>query len=469
MVFSSLIFLFGFLPLTLAAYYLLPRRWRNAVLFFSSLLFYAYGEPVYLFLMLASLTAAFLFGLRIEKYRQSSPKKARRAYLSSIVVTLSFLLFFKYYNFFAESVSFLPGVTVTPIEGLALPIGISFYTFQILSYTIDLWHGDCDLQKNYLLFGTYVALFPQLIAGPIVRYREIDLQLTDRKESTEAFAVGALRFSVGLSKKVLIGDLLASGYEYYKTLLALKPTVDAAWLTLLLFTLHLYFDFSGYTDMALGLGKLFGFDFPENFRYPYCATSITDFWRRWHISLSSWFREYVYIPLGGNRRGKLRTLRNLLVVWLLTGLWHGAGWNFVLWGLFYAILLILEKLFLKRLLERLPKIVGRIYTLTLTLFGFLLFSSESLAAVASHFAALFGFGTLGFSSASSGYQFLRLLPLLAIACLGATPIPKRLAEKLTANRPRLAFLAPVVCLCLLILSCAYLVDSTYSPFAYFNF
>ena len=434
-----------------------------------SLLFYAFGEPVYLFLMLLSLTLAYLFGLRIAKYRLTDPKKAKRTLVCSILVTLSFLFFFKYFNFFAETLSFLPGVTVSRIVGLTLPIGISFYTFQILSYSIDLYRGDCAVQKNYIAFGTYVTLFPQLIAGPIVRYREIDLQLTDRREGIENFAKGALRFSIGLAKKLLLGDLLAANYEYYKTLLTLQPTVDAAWLAAILYMLHLYFDFSGYTDMALGLGKLFGFEFPENFRYPYAATSVTDFWRRWHISLSSWFREYVYIPLGGNRSGKLLTCRNLLLVWLLTGFWHGAGWNFILWGLYYGVLLILEKLFLHKALERAPRILCRLYTLLAALFGFLLFSQSDLALVYGHFGALFGRGTLGFSSAISSYQFLHLLPLLAISCLGATPLPKRAAERLLQKDSRLAFLKPVFCLILLGLSTAYLVDSTYSPFAYFNF
>ena len=469
MVFSSLLFLFGFLPLTLAAYYLLPRRARNPVLFFASLLFYAYGEPVYLFLMLLSITTAFCFGLRIEKYLLVNPKKAKRTAIASILVTLSFLFFFKYYNFFAGMISALPGITLSPIAGLMLPIGISFYTFQILSYTVDLWRGECAVQRNYLLFGTYVTLFPQLIAGPIVRYREIDRQLTERKETVEGFAAGAIRFCAGLAKKMLLGDLLASGYEYYQTLLALHPTVDAAWLAAILFSLHLYFDFSGYTDMALGLGKMFGFDFPENFHYPYCATSITDFWRRWHISLSSWFKEYVYIPLGGNKKGKLTTLRNLLIVWLLTGFWHGAGWNFILWGLYYGVLLILEKLFLSRLLEKLPRLFRHLYTILLTLFGFLLFSSSGFIEAGNWFSALFGIGTVGLSSTLSSYQFLHMLPLLAIACLGATPLPRRVTTRLFAAHPKLSFLAPAVCLIALFLSSAYLVDSSYSPFAYFNF
>ena len=469
MVFSSLIFLFGFLPLTLALYYLLPRKCRNWALFCTSLLFYAFGEPIYLFLMLLSLTAAYLFGLRIAKFRSENPKKAKRTFFASVLFSLSLLFFFKYYNFLAKTSGILP-----EIPRLVLPIGISFYTFQILSYTVDLFRGEIDVQRNYLSFGTYVTLFPQLIAGPIVRYRELNDQLTDRKESVERFFGGVLRFSIGLSKKLLLGDALAAGYEYYKTLLEFAPTALAAWMAILLYTLHLYFDFSGYTDMALGLGKLFGFELPENFDYPYTATSITDFWRRWHISLSSWFREYVYIPLGGNRKGIFVTCRNLLLVWLLTGIWHGAGWNFVLWGLYFGILLMLEKLFLLRALERLPKAFRHLYTLLLVLLGFVLFSQPDLPSAGKMLSALFGAGALS-KEASEGmgtlasYQLLHLLPLLSIACLGSTPLPKRALEKSVAKHPKLLRLAPLFCLFLLGLSVAYLVDSTYSPFAYFNF
>ena len=463
MVFSSLIFLFGFLPLTLLFYYLAPHKGRNLILFGMSLLFYAYGEPIYLFLMLFSLTAAYLFGLRIAKFRTIAPKRAKRAFVASCALTLSLLFFFKYYNFLARTSGFLP-----QIAGLVLPIGISFYSFQILSYTIDLYRGEIEVQKNYLSFGTYVTLFPQLIAGPIVRYRELDDQLVDRKESLDAFSQGALRFSIGLAKKLLLGDTLAAGYEYYKTLLERNPTALAAWMAILLYTLHLYFDFSGYTDMALGLGRLFGFQLPENFNYPYTATSITDFWRRWHISLSSWFREYLYIPLGGNRKGIFITCRNLLVVWLLTGVWHGAGWNFVLWGLYFGVILILEKLFLLRFLDRLPKAFCHLYTILLVLFGFLLFSEPDLATAGRYFAALFGAGT-NRNITMALYQFLHLLPLLFLACLAATPLPKRAVEKLAQKHPKLSRLAPLFCLFLLGLSTAYLVDSTYSPFAYFNF
>ena len=304
MVFSSLIFLFAYLPLVLLTYYAVPRRWRNPVLFAVSLLFYGWEEPIYIILMVFSITSAYLFGFLIERYRERDPKRAKWAMIASLSVNLAALLFFKYYNFFAENLSRIPYVSVPVIEGLSLPIGISFYTFQIMSYTIDLYRRDCTLQKNYVSFGTYVTLFPQLIAGPIVRYRDIDTQLGERRESVDGFAEGVSRFCVGLAKKILMGDMLAAGYEYYKGMAEFSGTTLGAWLTIILFTLHLYYDFSGYSDMAIGLGRMFGFRFAENFNYPYISKSITEFWRRWHITLSSWFREYVYIPLGGNRHGK---------------------------------------------------------------------------------------------------------------------------------------------------------------------
>ncbi len=469
MVFSSLIFLFAYLPLTLLCYYVTPRRWRNIVLFAVSLFFYGWGEPVYLILMVASITTAYLFGFLIEKYRESSPKRAKWAMLVSLVINLSFLFFFKYYNFFAANLSLLPFVSIPVIEGLELPIGISFYTFQIMSYTIDLYRRDCSLQKSYVSFGTYVTLFPQLIAGPIVRYHDIDEQLSERRESIDDFAAGVQRFCVGLAKKVLVGDMLAAGCEYYKSLAGFGSTSLGAWLTIILYTLHLYYDFSGYSDMAIGLGRMLGFRFPENFNYPYISKSITEFWRRWHISLSTWFREYVYIPLGGNRRGSARRYLNLAVVWFLTGFWHGANWNFILWGVYYCVILIAEKAFLLRLLERLPAFFRHVYTMLLVTVGFLIFSFTDLSAGISCLGALFGIGVTGFASRVTLYQFLRLVPLLLIASVGATPLPKRLWDKLQARFPRMAVLVPILAAACILLCTAYLVDSTFSPFAYTQF
>lgn len=469
MVFSSLIFIFGFLPLTLLCYYVLPRAWRNPVLFVLSLLFYGWGEPVYVLLMVLSITAAYFFAFFIEKYRETAPQKAKRAMVLSLAFSLSLLLFFKYYGFLTENLQRLPLIHFSFPQAPKLPIGISFYTFQVMSYTIDVYRRDCSLQKNYVSFGTYVVLFPQLIAGPIVRYYDIDDQLSERRESVELFADGVRRFCCGLAKKVLLGDLLYAGYEYYKTLQETSASVLGAWMTVLLFTLHLYFDFSGYSDMAIGLGKLFGFRFPENFNYPYISKSITEFWRRWHISLSTWFREYVYIPLGGNRHGLAKQIRNLAIVWLLTGFWHGANWNFLLWGAYFAVILIAEKCFLLRLLERLPAAVRHLYTVLLVLIGFLIFSYTDLSAGRNCLAAMFGFGVVGWSTSVASYQFLRLLPLLAIAVVGSTPFPKRMLEKLCQKHPWLTLPVTILGAGVVLLCVAYLVDSTFSPFAYTQF
>ena len=333
MVFSSTLFLFGFLPLALLIYYVSPFKARNLMLFILSLIFYGFGEPVYIVVMLFSVTVAYLTGLPIGKYRESNPKRAKFWLTLSLCLNLGLLLFFKYTNFFIENLALIPPLSgvLTPIEGLTLPVGISFYTFQIMSYSIDLYRGNTDTQKNYIAFGTYVSLFPQLIAGPIVRYRDVNDQLSTRTHSVDKFASGVCRFTVGFAKKILLGDSLAAIYAYLGTVAAVEPTVLTSWMLALTYTLHIYFDFSGYSDMAIGLGRMLGFEFMENFNYPYLASSITDFWRRWHISLSSWFREYVYIPLGGNRKGPARRFFNMAVVWFLTGFWHGAAWNFVLW------------------------------------------------------------------------------------------------------------------------------------------
>ncbi len=460
MVFSSLIFLFGYLPLTLLLYYISPRKCRNAVLFLLSLVFYGFGEPIYVLLMLTSLTFAYLFGFLIGRERKRAPRRAKGYLVISVLISLSFLFFFKYYNFFAD-VFRLP-----TIDGLRLPIGISFYTFQIISYSVDVFRGDTEAQKSYVSFGAYVTLFPQLVAGPIVRYREIDDQLERRRENVDAFASGVSRFVTGLGKKLLIGDALAAGNLYFRSLSANSPTVLGAWLTIILYTLHLYYDFSGYSDMAIGLGRMFGFSFPENFNYPYIAKSITEFWRRWHMTLSSWFREYVYIPLGGNRRGRLIQCRNLAIVWALTGFWHGANWNFLFWGLYFCVILICEHLFLRRILERAPNALRHAYTLVLVTVSFLIFSFTDASEGWACFRNLFGFGTVGFASEVVLYELLRLLPLLFLACVGATPYPSRQFERL---RERMRGAEPIWASFLLFFCTAYLVDSSFTPFAYLNF
>ena len=469
MVFSSLIFLFAYLPFVLLIYYVMPQKGKNLALFLVSLLFYAWGEPIYVFLMLLSLTLAYFFGLFIGKYHTAHPRRAKIFTVFSVCISLSFLFFFKYYNFFAGNLSRLPFLTVPTIASLVLPIGISFYTFQIISYTVDIYRGDCAAQRNYINFGAYVTLFPQLIAGPIVRYTEIDEQLTSRRETVCDFAQGIFRFVVGLSKKVLIGDALAAGYLYFREGMVVQSTALGAWMVVILYSLHLYYDFSGYSDMAIGLGRMFGFHFPENFNYPYISKSITEFWRRWHISLSSWFREYVYIPLGGNRVGTLKRYRNLAIVWLLTGFWHGADWNFVLWGVYFAILLILERAFLLRLLEKAPPVVGHLYSLFLIGVGFLIFSHNNLATAWNTFLALFGIGADALFSPVALYTSIRLTPLIMVSVIGATPLPKRAWECLAQRHPRLQGVSVILCIALFCVCVAYLVDSTFSPFEYTQF
>lgn len=473
MVFSSPVFLFAYLPLTLAVYYLMPLRWRNLALFLLSLVFYGWDKPIYIPVMLFSVTVSYLCGFPIGKYQDRDRHRARVWLVVSLVLNLSVLVFFKYTNFIIENLRLIPPLAgvLHPLEWLELPIGISFYTFQIMSYSIDLYRGENETQRSYIAFGTYVALFPQLIAGPIVRYRDVDRQLLSRTHTVDRFASGVRRFAVGFGKKILLGDALAAVYAYLSTAADFEFTVLSGWLMVATYTLHIYFDFSGYSDMAIGLGRMFGFEFPENFRYPYMASSITDFWRRWHITLSTWFREYVYIPLGGNRRGRARQYFNLAVVWLLTGLWHGASWNFVLWGLFYLILLVTEKAFLLRLLERnrLTRVLGHIGALLLVGIGWMIFDHTDLGEAFRIIGGLFGIGTAGFAAATVSWQALRLLPLLAVSVAAATPYPTRLWNRLTGRRPALTVLEPVLLVAVLALSVACAVRSDYSPFLYFNF
>lgn len=473
MVFSSPVFLFAYLPLTLAVYYLMPLRWRNLALFLLSLVFYGWDKPIYIPVMLFSVTVSYLCGFPIGKYRDRDRHRARVWLVVSLVLNLSVLVFFKYTNFIIENLRLIPPLAgiLHPLEWLELPIGISFYTFQIMSYSIDLYRGENETQRSYIAFGTYVALFPQLIAGPIVRYRDVDRQLLSRTHTVDRFASGVRRLAVGFGKKILLGDALAAVYAYLSTAADFEFTVLSGWLMVATYTLHIYFDFSGYSDMAIGLGRMFGFEFPENFRYPYMASSITDFWRRWHITLSTWFREYVYIPLGGNRRGRARQYFNLAVVWLLTGLWHGASWNFVLWGLFYLILLVAEKAFLLRVLERnrLTRVLGHIGALLLVGIGWMIFDHTDLGEAFRIIGGLFGIGTAGFAAATVSWQALRLLPLLAVSVAAATPYPTRLWNRLTGRRPALTVLEPVLLIAVLALSVACAVRSDYSPFLYFNF
>ena len=470
MVFSSLIFLFAYLAVTLVLYYVVPFKARNAVLFAVSLVFYGWGEPKYIVVMLFSILVAYIFGFFVGKYRESAPKKARTYLIVSVILNLSALLFFKYANFFIENLALIPGLGgLEPIEGLKLPVGISFYTFQIMSYTIDVYRGDARVQRRIVPFGTYVTLFPQLIAGPIVRYSDVDEQLTYRKETVDKFASGVQRFCAGLAKKVLLADTVYVLLNYYHEAFAFEQTVLGAWLIVILYTFQIYFDFSGYSDMAIGLGRMLGFEFLENFNYPYVSKSITEFWRRWHISLSTWFREYVYIPLGGNRKGKLRQYRNIAVVWLLTGFWHGASWNFLLWGAYFAVLLIVEKLFLYKWLQKAPAVLAHIYTMFFVCISWLIFFFTDLGEGLTCLKAMFGVGVSSFATPTVVYDLLRYLPLLAVCVLAATPLPKRIFDALKNRFVTMRYAQVLLLAGAFLVITAYLVDSTFSPFLYYRF
>ena len=461
MVFSSLIFIFLYLTVTLCIYYISPQKWRNFILLALSLVFYGWGEPKFILLMVLSICSAYGFSFAIAKNRVEKPGKAKLWLTLSLIVSLSALLFFKYYNFFASQVG------LSLIKKLTLPVGISFYTFQIMSYSIDLYRGDVALERNLISFGAYVTLFPQLIAGPIVRYQDISDRLHNRKENIADFSDGVQRFVLGLSKKLILGDAAAAVAKMFETSGEFSPTVLGTWLIMIFYSLHIYFDFSGYSDMAIGLGKMFGFHFPENFDYPYVANSITDFWRRWHISLSTWFKEYVYIPLGGNRNGKYRTLFNMAVVWFLTGFWHGADWNYLLWGVYFWIFLLAEKLFLLNVLKK-RTILPHIYALLVIGFGWMIFFHNDLGQIALLGKYLIGIGA-PFSSSAMWYDLLRLLPFLGVCIFACTPFPKRLFSNLCKKAPFLQILRPLGTGLLLILSVAYMVDSSFSPFLYYIF
>ena len=461
MVFSSLIFIFAYLTVTLAIYYISPLKWRNTVLFVVSLAFYGWGEPKYIALMLISIIIAYVFGFFIEQYRYTNRRLAKIFLAASLLGNLSFLLFFKYYNFFASNIGF------TEIENLTLPVGISFYTFQIMSYSIDLFRGEVPLAKKFIPFGTYVTLFPQLIAGPIVRYKDVCDQLEERKETIAKFSSGVNRFVTGLGKKLILGDSAAAVAELLETANGFEPTVLGTWAVMLCYTFHIYFDFSGYSDMAIGLGRMLGFEFVENFNYPYIAKSITDFWRRWHITLSTWFKEYVYIPLGGNRVGKVRAFLNLATVWFLTGFWHGADWNYIIWGVYFWVFLVIEKAFLGKLLSKIPAF-GRLYTLIIVGFGWMIFFHTDLSVILTSAKQLIGIGA-AFSSGAILYELLRLLPFLAICAIACTPAPKRLWNRLFERFPQLTVAKPILCMILFLICTAYMVDNTFSPFLYYIF
>ncbi len=465
MLFSSIPFLYYFLPLVLAVYFLTPARFRNAVLLLASLIFYAWGEPKYVLLMLASILSGYGFGLLQERYR--GQKGAKLVCGLSVAVSLSFLLYFKYADFFLENFNAATGLGV-PLLRIALPIGISFYTFQIISYTVDVYRGE-PAQKNLIHLAAYVAMFPQLIAGPIVRYSDIAQQLEHRSHSTALAAEGVRRFLIGLGKKILIANQLGELCSVFRA--SDEKSVLFYWLYAVAFALHIYFDFSGYSDMAIGLGKVFGFHFLENFNYPYISASITEFWRRWHISLGTWFRDYVYIPLGGNRVGRARQLLNILVVWMLTGFWHRAAWNFVVWGLMFAVLLIMEKLWLLKPLSK-CRPLAHLYVVFFVVISFVIFNAENMGQALSDIGGLFGAGGIPLVSAEAVYCLRSFALVLILAVLGATPLLRnglvRLSQYPTAGKV-LNALEPFTLFVLLLVMTGYLVDGSFNPFLYFRF
>lgn len=457
-----------FLPITLFMYYISPKPARNLVLFIVSLIFYAWGEPLYITIMLFSTVFDYINGLLIEKYRDRK-NICKSVFINSIVINLAILCFFKYYGFVIDNINSLFDLHLT-VKRLPLPVGISFYTFQTMSYVIDVYLKKVPVQKNIISFGTYVTMFPQLVAGPIVQYGDISKQLDNRKESFDMFGEGAEKFITGLSKKVLLANNIGLLWTTIKATPTNELTVLASWLGIIAFTFQIYFDFSGYSDMAIGLGKMFGFDLMKNFNYPYVSKTVTEFWRRWHISLGSWFREYVYIPLGGNRVGKLKQYRNLFVVWFLTGFWHGANWNFILWGLYFGFFVTIEKVFLIKWLKNTPKFIGHIYTLLVVVVGWVIFEFESIFQGANYIKTMFGIGTKGLYDNTAIYYLYTNIVLFIILAICSTPIPNRLIMYLKNKLNRIGTIAiPSAYTFLAFLSTAYLVNESYNPFLYFRF
>lgn len=464
MVFSSLVFMFAYLPITLLAYYLVPRQGRNIFLFIVNLIFYGWGEPKLVLLMVFNIFFNYIGGWLVDKYRADAKKK-KLFLILTCVLDIGILAVFKYTGMITETLNMLPFLNIPELQ-ISLPIGISFYTFQTMSYVIDVYRDDAPVSNNFINFGTYVALFPQLIAGPIVRYRDVAEQLVNRRETLEMFTRGVKLFMVGLAKKVIIANTMGTlTTNIFAT--TDENGVVGTWVGMIAYTFQIYFDFSGYSDMACGLGNMMGFEFLKNFNYPYIAKSITDFWRRWHISLSTWFKEYVYIPLGGNRKGVKRQILNLLIVWGLTGLWHGAAYNFVLWGLYYGLLLILEKFVLKKFLDRLPSFVQHIYTLFIIIIGWGLFYFTDVGQLGEFMVDLFNFGN-GICGDQAFNLIMSNLPMLIIAAVASTPLAKMLYTRFE-HRRFMWIPETLYCMGVLAVSTASLVNQSYNPFLYFRF
>ena len=466
MVFSTPIFMFYFLVFTLGVYFVVPRKFRNLVLLVSSLFFYYWGEREYVSIMFISTVIDYTHGMLVERCKEKGNiTGAKWAVGSSIFFNLALLIFFKYWDFLAGSLQAV-GIPA-PIPGIHLPIGISFYTFQTMSYTVDVYRGDTRAQRSILNFGTFVTLFPQLIAGPIIKYKDLGDQIDRRTTNADKFAAGVQIFMVGLGKKLLLANNVGRLWDAYKAMAPGELTVAGAWLGIVAFSLQLYFDFSGYSDMATGLGRMFGFEFSENFNYPYISRSITEFWRRWHISLGTWFREYLYIPLGGNRCSKPRWIFNLLMVWAATGIWHGASWNYLIWGLYFFVLLVLEKFLLGKWLKKAPAAVCHVYTLFLVLVSWAIFALEDFGQLTAYLQVMFGMGGVPVVNGAFLYYLTGYLPILTVAAVSATPAGKLLCHKLSAPWQRVVCL--VLVLAALVVCTAYLVAGTYNPFLYFRF
>lgn len=471
MLFSSITFLFAFLALVLILYFIVPRRVKNLVLLVFSLVFYAWGEAVYIVLMLASIAVAYVTGIFADKQRDNaSPTTALVSVIMAVVWNIELLLFFKYTDFFISNANSMFGFSIK-LLGLSLPIGISFYSFQALSYVIDVYRGEIRAQKNIITLATYVSLFPQLIAGPIVRYQTIEHQLMHRKESAEQFAEGVKRFAIGLGKKVILANNIGFLFSEISNTPQSELSVTASWLGILAYTFQIYFDFSGYSDMAIGLGKMFGFDFLENFNYPYISKSITDFWRRWHISLSTWFRDYVYIPLGGNRKGLPRQCLNIMIVWFLTGFWHGANWNFMLWGVYFGVILLMEKTFLGKALQKTPTVFQHIYALIFIIIGWGIFAFEDTTALINNLKNMFFINDLPLINSQALLWIAQYAVTFVILIIASTPLFRKIGEKLSVKIPAVygCVIQPIVTLGLLVISTAYLASNSFNPFLYFRF
>ena len=471
MLFSSITFLFAFLALVLILYFIVPRKLKNPVLLIFSLVFYAWGEAVYIVLMLASIIVAYLTGIFADRQRANASKKgALFSLILAIVWNMGLLFFFKYTDFFISNANSMFGFNIK-LLGLSLPIGISFYSFQTLSYVIDVYRGEVRAQKNIITLATYVSLFPQLIAGPIVRYQTIEDQLNYRNESVEQFADGVKRFVIGLGKKVILANNIGFLFSEVSGTPMSQMSVTASWLGILAYTFQIYFDFSGYSDMAIGLGKMFGFDFLENFNYPYISKSITEFWRRWHISLSTWFRDYVYIPLGGNRKGKVRQCVNIMIVWFLTGFWHGANWNFMIWGVYFGVLLLLEKLLIGKGLAKLPSIFQHIYALIFIVIGWGIFAFEDTTQLIGNFKNMFFISDLPLVNDKAVMWLTQYALTFVVLIIASTPLFKHIGEKLSVKAPRLYgwVLEPAAVVAILVVSTAYLAGNSFNPFLYFRF